>query len=376
MNIAFDAKRITHNGTGLGNYSRFVVNGLSEAFPEVSFRLYTPGPGKETLRNRIESRPNVSFHYPESTFGKLIPSLWRSSGVIPTLKQDKIDLYHGLSNEIPTGLAKKHIPSIVTIHDLIFLRYPELYKPIDRSIYTYKFRQACLRSDKIVAISRQTQRDIQAFFGIPESKIEVIYQGCDPLFAEEVQESARLSVREKYGIQGPFLLSVGSIEPRKNLLLLVKALKGLKEDISLVAIGKRTPYTDVVEQYVRENHLQDRVKLLSGIPFSELPAFYHMATLFVYPSKFEGFGIPILEAQLSGTPVIAATGSCLEEAGGPGALYTDPRNENELQGLIESVLNEPKLAEAMRREGKEYANNFTPKKLANNMMRLYRQTLK
>lgn len=376
MNIAFDAKRITHNGTGLGNYSRFVVNGLSEAFPEVSFRLYTPGPGKETLRNRIESRPNVSFHYPESIFGKLIPSLWRSSGVITTLKQDKIDLYHGLSNEIPAGLAKKHIPSIVTIHDLIFLRYPELYKPIDRSIYTYKFKQACLRSDKIVAISRQTQRDIQAFFGIPESKIKVIYQGCDPLFAEEVLESARLSVREKYGIQGPFLLSVGSIEPRKNLLLLVKALKGLKEDISLVAIGKRTPYTEVVEQYVRENHLQDRVKLLNGIPFSELPAFYHMATLFVYPSKFEGFGIPILEALLSGTPVIAATGSCLEEAGGPGALYTDPRNENELRGLIESVLNEPKLAEAMRREGKEYTKNFAPKKLADDMMRLYRQTLK
>lgn len=376
MNIAFDAKRITHNGTGLGNYSRFVVNGLSEAYPEDFFWLYTPGQGKETLRNRIQPRSNVSFHYPESTLGKLIPSLWRSSGVISALRQDRIDLYHGLSNEIPAGLAKNNIPSVVTIHDLIFLRFPHLYKPIDRSIYTYKFRQACLRSDKIVAISRQTQRDIQAYFGIPESKIEVIYQGCDPLFGEKVPESVQLSVREKYGIQGPFILSVGSIEARKNLLLLVKALKGLKEDISLIAIGKRTPYTDTIDEYIRENNLQNRVKLLSGIPFSELPAFYHMATLFVYPSKFEGFGIPILEAQLAGTPVIAATGSCLEEAGGPGALYTDPENENELRGLIESILNEPKLAEAMRKEGEEYTKNFAPKKLADDMMGLYQQIQK
>ena len=334
------------------------------------------GLGKETLRNRIHPHSNVSFHYPESTLGKLIPSLWRSSGVISALRQDRIDLYHGLSNEIPAGLAKNNIPSVVTIHDLIFLRFPHLYKPIDRSIYTYKFRQACLRSDKIVAISRQTQRDIQAYFGIPESKIEVVYQGCDPLFGEEVPESVQLSVREKYGIQGPFILSVGSIEARKNLLLLVKALKGLKEDISLIAIGKRTPYTDTVDEYIRENNLQNRVKLLNGIPFSELPAFYHMATLFVYPSKFEGFGIPILEAQLAGTPVIAATGSCLEEAGGPGALYTDPENENELQGLIESILNEPKLAEAMRKEGKEYTKNFAPKKLADDMMGLYQQIRK
>lgn len=376
MNIAFDAKRITHNGTGLGNYSRFVVNGLSEAYPRDHFRLYTPGPGKETLRNRIESRSNVSFHYPESSLGKLIPSLWRSSGVSSVLQHDQIDLYHGLSNEIPTGLAKKGIPSVVTIHDLIFLRFPELYKSIDRSIYTYKFKQACLRSDKIVAISRQTQRDIQNYFDIPESKVEIVYQGCDPLFSKEIPEAIQSSVRDKYEIQGPYILYVGSIEARKNLLLLIEALKGLKENISVVAIGKRTPYADTVETYIRENNLGGRIKLLHNIPFSELPAFYHMATLFVYPSFFEGFGIPILEAQLAGIPVIAATGSCLEEAGGPGALYTDPRNAHELRGLIESVLNEPKLADAMRKEGKEYAKNFTPRKLADDMMRLYQQILK
>lgn len=375
MNIAFDAKRVTHNKTGLGNYSRFVVNGLAEAYPEHRFRLYTTGQGKETLRNRVESLANISFHYPTGRWEKLLPSLWRTSGIVSTLQRDQVDLYHGLSNEIPFGLAKKGIPSVVTIHDLIFLRYPELYKPIDRAIYTYKFRRACLEADTIVAISQQTRQDIQSFFGIPESKIEVVYQGCDPVFAEEIPMATQASIRERYGIQGPYILYVGSIEDRKNLLLLVKALKGLKENISVIAIGKQTPYQATVEAYIREQNLGDRIKILNNIPFAELPAFYHMATLFVYPSFFEGFGIPILEAQLAGVPVIGAIGSCLEEAGGPGALYTDPRNEHELRGLIESVLHEPTLAKAMREAGKNQAQNFNPRKLAGDMMGVYQRII-
>ena len=215
------------------------------------------------------------------------------------------------------------------------------------------------------------KRDIRDFFHIPESKIEVVYQGCDPIFGQAVQEDVKSSVREKYQINGPYILYVGSIEERKNLLLLVKALKALKEDISVIAIGKHTPYTDTVETYIRENNLSGRIRILTHIPFNELAAFYQMATLFVYPSFFEGFGIPILEAQLAGIPVIAATGSCLEEAGGSSALYTDPRNEQELRGLIESVLNEPKLAESMRSGGRENIRRFMPDVLAAHFMRVY-----
>lgn len=376
MKIAFDAKRITHNATGLGNYSRFIVNGLATCYPEHTYQLYTPSKGKDALRNRILPSPNISFHYPESRFEKLIPSLWRSSGVCKELETEKVDLYHGLSNEIPMNLKKHGIPSVVTIHDLIFIRYPQLYKPIDRFIYTRKFKQACLQSDRILAISLQTMRDIRDFFHIPEEKIDIVYQGCDPIFGIPVPDVESSSVLQKYKINRPYILYVGSIEDRKNLLLLMKAIKNIKEDISVVAIGKRTPYTETVETFVKENNLTDRVHLLHGIPFKELPSFYQRAQLFVYPSFFEGFGIPILEAQLAGVPVIAATGSCLEEAGGNAALYTDPTSEKELQGLIESVLNEPKLAADMRAGGFVNAKRFTTSTLMADLINVYQKCLK
>lgn len=376
MKIAFDAKRITHNATGLGNYSRYIANMLAVHYPENSYLLYTPGKGKEGLRTRLAPHGSVSFRYPQGFLHTLLPSLWRSSGIIADLKREKIDLYHGLSNELPYQISESGIPSVVTIHDLIFLRFPQFYKLADRMIYTRKFRTAAEEADRVIAISEQTRRDIHAYFQIPESKIDVIYQGCHPVFYQPVSEAAKEAVRARYGLTSPYILYVGSMEERKNLLLLIEALRGLKEDIQLVAIGKRTPYAEKVETYIRENRMEGRVHLLNEISFGELPAFYQMADLFVYPSLFEGFGIPIIEALLSGVPVIAATGSCLEEAGGPDSLYTDPHKPDELRALIESVLRETGLARKMRENGLAYARRFDEAKLAGQLMEVYRQVAK
>lgn len=373
MKIAFDAKRITHNATGLGNYSRFVVNGLLAFHPENQYNLYTPGKGKDFLRNQITSHNAVSFHYPTGLFEKSFPDYWRFTGLKSQLIKDKIDIYHGLSNELPYHIRKSNIASVVTIHDLIFIRYPQFYKYIDRAIYTYKFRQACLNADRIVAVSKMTQSDIVSFFNISPDKIDVVYQGCDASFKRTITEAEAIAIKTKYDIRSPYILNVGSIEERKNLLLLIKAIKEIKEDVQVVVIGKRTPYTNLVEKYIQENNLTSRIKLLSNIPFNELPAFYQMASLFVYPSFFEGFGIPILEALHSNVPVIAATGSCLEEAGGPGSLYTDPYNEYELSSLIKSVLSNNQLADSMRRKGKEYLKQFEDKKLSDDMANIYKQ---
>lgn len=149
--------------------------------------------------------------------------------------KEHVDLFHGLSNEIPMNLKQNGIPAVVTIHDLIFLRYPQLYKPIDRSIYTYKFKQACLRSDKIIAISRQTMRDIRDFFHIPESKIEVVYQGCDPIFGQAVQEDVKSSVRE--------------ISDKRALYIICREHRGTEE---FIASGKSPESPE--RRYLRDRY--------------------------------------------------------------------------------------------------------------------------
>lgn len=371
MKIGFDAKRITHNATGLGNYSRFIVNILSAFYPENQYCLYSPSSGHEYLRKQIKEARQVSFHYPPSTFFN-IKAFWRSWGIASDLRKDGIEIFHGLSNELPFGLKRTGIKTVVTVHDVIFLRYPQFYKWIDRKIYTYKFRKACEGADKVIAISEMTKRDIINFFHIDEQKIEVVYQGCDKSFASVVSTEQKNKVREKYGLPQRFILNVGSIEERKNLLLVVKALKEI-ENVSLVAIGKKTPYVEKVDRFIKENNLSTRVMLFHNIPFTDLPAIYQSASLFVYPSFFEGFGIPILEALTSGIPVIAAKGSCLEEAGGPGSLYVNPKDEKEMAQKIRQVLASPELSSRMVDAGKEYLRNFTDEVLAGKLMEIYRK---
>ena len=203
----------------------------------------------------------------------------------------------------------------------------------------------------------------------------MVYQGCDDRFKKAIPEEIRDKIKRKYDLPEKYILYVGSIESRKNLLLLVRALKHTESSVPVIAIGKRTAYADEVEAYLKENGLESRVKLLNGIPFDELPAFYRMAAVFVYPSRFEGFGIPLLEALNSGVPVIGATGSCLEEAGGPGSVYIDPDDEKELARSIDRILGDAFTRERMIREGKEYAKRFEAPVLAAALSDVYLKTI-
>lgn len=374
--IGFDAKRAAQNKTGLGNYSRFIIGALTQFAPDKRYLLYIPNPNRTSVLGGIEKAKNVELRYPQTTFWKKFRSLWRVWGVTADLEKDNVRLFHGLSNELPLNIRKaKNTRSIVTIHDLIFLRYPEYYHYIDRKIYTYKFRKACQNADRVIAISECTKRDIISFFHIPEEKIDVVYQGCDVQFKQIVQESIKEEIRRKYQLPQRYILYLGSIESRKNLLLVAKALKHIQEPVSVIAIGKRTPYAETVEGFLKKNQLEDRMRLLSNIPFKELPAFYQMASTFVYPSFFEGFGIPLLEALNSGIPAIGATGSCLEEAGGPHSIYVHPEDEKGLAKAIERTLTDQLLREKMIREGKKYAQLFEEEKLTQDLLNVYNKVM-
>ncbi|MCM1151214.1 MAG: glycosyltransferase family 4 protein [Alistipes sp.] len=372
--IAYEAKRITHNATGLGNYGRTIVEMLARLAPQNRYLLYTPDPGREELRRRLPDVGQVELRLPRTPKHGLMKAWWRSVGICRELPAG-LSLFHGLGGELPMGLRKRGIPSVVTIHDLIFLRFPAYYKWIDRMIYAYKYRKACRQADRVIAISEATRRDIVRFFRIPEEKIDVVYQGCDESFKHPVDDSAREAVRRKYGLPDRYVLSVGSIEERKNLLLLVRALERLPEKVHVVAVGRRTPYAERVEREAAERGLSPWLHLVERVAFADLPAIYQGADLFVYPSRFEGFGIPMIEAACCGVPTIGATGSCLEEAGGPDALYVDPDDPDGLAEAIRRVLCDGELRRRMVERGRTYVARFEPETITADLLRVYRRAI-
>ena len=369
--IGFDAKRIVRNGTGLGSYGRTLVNDLAQR-QDLALRLYAPDKGRDDLRSQIVERPNVSFCYPHFSSSIHLPSSWwRMKGVVTDLQRDGVQLYHGLSGELPIGIRKSGIRSVVTIHDLIFLRHPEFYNWVDTKIYAWKFRQTLREADHVIAISECTKRDILYYGDIDEQKISIVYQSFAPRFSVEVSEEQRTQVRSAYQLPQRYILNVGSIEARKNILQAVQALPLLPDDVALVMVGRHTPYTDRVLQYVREHHLEERVRVLHGVPDEHLPMLYALAESFVYPSVYEGFGIPIIEAISCGLPVVACSGSCLEEAGGPDSLYVQPGNVEAMAAAIRLTLVGAEGRELRIENSKKYIRRFSGCNVADQVAEIY-----
>jgi len=366
--IGYDAKRIVRNGTGLGSYGRTLVNDIARCAestdPALQLRLYAPDEGREDLRNQIINHQNVTFCYPSHSVLPFHKAAWRTKGIVKDLLHDGVRLYHGLSGELPIGIRKSGIKSVVTIHDLIFLRHPEFYNWLDTKIYAWKFRQTIREADHIIAVSECTKRDIIELGQVDESRISVIYQSCAPRF--NVSSSQNEEKKNAH-----YILSVGSIEARKNILLAVKALPYLPEDISLVIVGRHTKYTDQVTDYAKANHLDHRVRILHGVSDEELPALYAGAEAFVYPSVYEGFGIPIIEAISCGLPVVACTGSCLEEAGGPDSFYVAPDDAEGMANAIRQSLRGAEGREQRIRRSREYIRRFEGQDVASQVIDLY-----
>ena len=370
MRIGFDGKRAFSNNTGLGNYSRDTIRIISKSLPQNQFFIYTPKEKKNDRLSFLNESKNIFIRTPNKILSRLFSSIWRSKTIVKDLFQNKIDLYHGLSHEIPLGIEKTNIKSIVTIHDLIYLRFPKLFSKIDRKIYDIKFRSSCQRANKIIAVSQQTKSDIIKYFGISKEKIEVIYQGCNPIFQEEKSVKKINKVVDKYKLPKEFLLYVGSIEERKNLLTLLRAIANIPDQI-LVVIGSGIAYKEKCLTFIDDNNLNNRVIFLKNLSLEEMACIYQKAEIFIYPSIFEGFGIPILEALFSKTPVITSKGSCFSEAGGENSKYIDPLSELELTQAILDIKSNKKLQNLMIEKGYQYALNFKDEKISKNLISIY-----
>ncbi len=383
MKIGFDAKRAAQNRTGLGNYSRFVVRILSQRMPQNDYHLYVPDPERTPYLATIPTLGALSVHHPTSALWRGFRPLWRVFGMADDIKRDHIDLYHGLSNELPVGIGRAGCRSVVTIHDLIFIHCPEYYQPIDRLIYNRKFSRACREADRIVAVSEFTKREVMRYYGIDGDKIDVVYQGCDPAFAAPVAQDALDGVRRRYALPPRFALYVGSIERRKNLMLVAEATAlAARRDrpggsvVPVVAVGRHTPYADEVIHFLRREGIESAFIFLHDVPHADLPPLYRLATAFVYPSRIEGFGIPMLEAITSGVPAIGCTGSCLEEAGGPDSIYVDPDDAEAMAAALETACNDEPRRQHMVARGREYAARFSDGRIAADLMAVYRKAMR
>lgn len=374
MVIGYDAKRAFCNNTGLGNYSRMVIRGVAEASRDNHVVLYTP---------RVKGRHEHYFDDVEGVrvkvpggFWKVLKGAWRSVRTGGMLKGDGVELYHGLSHELPYGIPEG-VRTVVTMHDLIVRRYPEYFKWIDRVIHRMKQRHACRVADVVVAISEQTKRDLVDLMAVPESKIKVVYQSCDPIFwaGENLKDKAE-KVKEKYGLPERYIICVGTVEERKNQVAAVRALSLLSSDIGLVIVGRpRGEYPQKVHAVVSECGLENRVLFLENAQFADFPALYAGAVASVYMSRFEGFGIPVLESLCCDTPVVTSNLSSMPEAGGDAALYAAPDDVEAIAGHLRRLAEDAVFRAECIEKGRTQRMRFAPDKVSQEMLAVYRSLL-
>lgn len=376
MLIGFDAKRFFRNFTGLGNYSRFIINALSEYFPDNHYRLYTPTVQSRPELEPLLNRPNVDVVHPVGVSAMFRGSIWRTWGIGREKSAKALDVFHGLSQEIPVRLPAS-VRRVVTVHDLVFMRYPEFYNSIDVRIYAAKVRYACKNADRIIAISKQTAEDVVDFLGIDKSRIDIVYQGCHPSFRESVSPSEIDAIKSRYGIPSKYLLNVGTIETRKNALTIVKSLLHIPTDerLPLVIVGRKTPYVDEITAFISKHHLQKWVIFLHDAHFRDFPGLYQGAEVFIYPSLFEGFGIPLVEAIESRVPVITSSRAPFPEAAGPHAAYVDPTSSEELALAIQRIVGNKNLQKEMVEGSLAHATRFQPAAVAKALSTLYQSVV-
>ncbi|HHL53011.1 MAG TPA: glycosyltransferase family 1 protein [Flammeovirgaceae bacterium] len=342
MRLGFDAKRLFLNDRGLGNYARNLLYGLVKYHPQHEYFLYTPKQHGKLVDEKFLADSQVQVRLPAG-MGRVLSAYWRSGQLGRVAARDGVQVWHGLSQELPADIIRVDVKSVVTVHDLIFLRHPEFYKPLDRWIYLKKVKWAVQHADKVVAISQQTRQDVLETFTLPPDRVQVIYQSCHEVFYEKRSAQECQQVRAKWRLPQQYMLYIGALNENKNVLVILQAMRQLKGklDLPLVIVGHGEAYKRKLLAYAQKHGLEKQLYFASEIANPaprELSAFYQMAEVFIFPSFYEGFGIPILEARFSGTPVVASNSSCLHEAGGESSYYFNLADSEELAGQLLKIL--------------------------------------
>jgi glycosyltransferase involved in cell wall biosynthesis len=286
--------------------------------------------------------------------------------------RQKLDLLHSMAFVTPIFSP---CPAIVTVYDLSFLHFPERFPRLQRWYLTSQTGRSCRQARRVITISESGRQDVHQFFGVPLPNIEVVYPGVDalyrPLAAAEVD-----AFRQREHLPERFVLHVGTLQPRKNIPTLLEAFAQLPDpDLHLVLAGGKGWLFDEIFRRVQALGLEKRVRFTGYVADEELPLWYNAATLFVFPSVYEGFGMPVVEAMACGAPVVASRSSSIPEAAGTAGLMFDPHDAADLADRMASVLNDPALSARMQQQGKEHAAKFSWEHAGRQTAVIYRQVL-
>lgn len=361
MKIGLDAKRIFNNKTGLGVYGRNLLQGFEQVAHNNQFYLFTPKNQSQLFQ------ASANFQIVEShSFSSYY---WRTFSILKDIKNTNLDIFHGLSNELPYNINTAKVKSIVDIHDLCFIKFKKDYNLIDQQIFLAKAKRAAKISHKIIATSKTTKKDILQYLKVPENKIEVVYQCCDKQFYKIKTAEEITAILKQHKLPKNYILSVGTIQGRKNQQAIVKAIAKLNKpkQLPLVLIGNGGKY--LTELKAMAQNLKVKIHVLDNLPFNQLPCLYQNASIFVYPSFIEGFGIPVLEAMASKVPIVTSKHTSMAEIIANEETLIEPSNIDQLADKINQFLTSPEQAGIEKNY--ERALLFSQKKFAQEVLNIY-----
>lgn len=366
MLIGIDASRaVSNTPTGTETYSRELTRALLALDQTNSYRLYTrePVPRDFFVPSRERGRVEVR------TFA--FPRLWTHFRLSFEMLVHCPDLLLVPAHVLPP-IHPRH--SIVTVHDLGHLHFPEAHPALQRAYHTWATQWNAHAASHILADSEATRNDLIQFCRIPDEKITVVYPAYDAQVYRPVRDQVRLQeMRARFRIGRDYILAIGTIHPRKNYSRLIEAFSTLSAlNCDLVIVGKKGWLHKEIFERVKNLGIEPRVRFLDYVPASAMPALLSGAGLLVFPSLHEGFGLPILEAQACGTPVVCSMTSSLPEAAGDGALFIDPCDVNAIAAAIERALTDAKLRSKIIENGFRNLKRFSWEKSAGEVLRVIR----
>jgi glycosyltransferase involved in cell wall biosynthesis len=374
LHIVIDVRRI--RDFGIGTYIRNLVQALAIEDPHNHYTLVISP-------ENLSELPPLPENFEVATYGRSDSDPADHLAFPVFLRQLPADLFHIPVNRVPLLMRK---PYVVTIHDMSSLLF-DTRRSWRNKVRQYRFRRGLMRAERVIAVSAATRRDVVNLMGVQPERIRLVYSAPSPEFfqqrcAVETGAQEQLRILERYQIRYPFLLYAGAIRPQKNIPRLVEAFAIARtalaghpayHDLRLIIIGDEISRYPAVRQAVIQSRVEDVVRFLGFVPFDTMRVFYEAAAAFVFPSLYEGFGLPPLEAMASGTPVITSSMSSLPEVVGEAAMLVNPENVFDIARGIKEVLLNDDLRAKLTVEGRIHAAKYSWKSTAQQVLEIYRE---